>query len=142
MPELDELLDQLHGGVGKSESATADLVREQQRALSLEREIKELARRYDDRNPTHRRRRAELQKNLGASRERLDGLRKSRDALAVNLVELRGQLEPLIDPDRAIGALDSRIPILMFPVRLETRFVGPPSRRELLVRIYPDDCTI
>lgn len=50
----------------------------------------------------------------------------------------------LASPIERIGELDARVPVVFFPVRLETRFSRrPPNGRsdlagELLVRIYPD----
>ncbi len=41
-----------------------------------------------------------------------------------------------------MSAIDPRIPITMLPVRIETRFAGPPASPRLLVRIYPDDVHI
>lgn len=53
----------------------------------------------------------------------------------------------LTDPRTGIAALDDGVPILMMPVRLETRFKtvstpGAPDKRQLWLRIYPDDCWI
>lgn len=51
------------------------------------------------------------------------------------------------DPRQQLGRLPDSSPFALFPVRLETRFVtggdaeGAPQER-LLVRIYPDDCSI
>jgi hypothetical protein len=51
------------------------------------------------------------------------------------------------DPRDAIGALSGETPILLLPVRLETRFRrieddAGGARDELWVRIFPDDCLI
>ncbi|MCY1039703.1 hypothetical protein OV208_00105 [Corallococcus sp. bb12-1] len=51
------------------------------------------------------------------------------------------------DPRSAVGQLDDGVPILLFPVRLETRFKpgSSPSAAaspELWVRVYPDDANI
>jgi hypothetical protein len=43
------------------------------------------------------------------------------------------------DPREGITSLDDTSPILLMPVRLETRFTDD---RTLLVRVYPDDCSI
>jgi hypothetical protein len=51
------------------------------------------------------------------------------------------------DPRRMIDQLPDRSPLAMLPVRIETRFATVGSkeeepRRQLWVRIYPDDCSI
>lgn len=46
------------------------------------------------------------------------------------------------DPKQLITGLDDSIPILLFPVRLETRFVSIDGMHELWVRIFPDDIAI
>ena len=45
-----------------------------------------------------------------------------------------------IDPKSAL--IDTRLPVALFPVRLETRFVQVQGAPQLLVRIYPDDVHI
>ena len=49
------------------------------------------------------------------------------------------RLSEFTDPRRNLGQLPDSAPLILFPVRIETRFVAGP---ELLVRIYPDDCSI
>jgi hypothetical protein len=50
------------------------------------------------------------------------------------------------DPRRMIGELHDGSPLAMLPVRIETRFAtveeNEESRRQLWVRIYPDDCSV
>jgi hypothetical protein len=48
------------------------------------------------------------------------------------------------DPRKAIGGLDDTLPILLLPVRVETRFGTAPDTggRQLWVRIFPDECSI
>ncbi len=57
--------------------------------------------------------------------------------------------EAFSDPRRTVQVLDDGIPLLLLPLRIETRFrtipggpQGIPERRELWVRIYPDDCSV
>src|SRR5437762_3098189 len=45
---------------------------------------------------------------------------------------------PLADPRRGAAQWDDREPVLLFPLRLETRWLGG----ELLVRVFPDDCLV
>ena len=44
------------------------------------------------------------------------------------------------DPRFAIGELRDATPILMFPVRIETRFAAAGD--ELMLRVYPDECLL
>jgi hypothetical protein len=62
-----------------------------------------------------------------------------------NLQSTRGNLFDLVnefvlpEPPRVlISQLDDSLPFLLFPVRLETRFMG----RELWLRVYPDDIAV
>jgi hypothetical protein len=50
----------------------------------------------------------------------------------------------LLGTDRLDGTVSTRQPLLLLPVRLETRFVPAPSGSgsELLLRVYPDDVHI
>ncbi len=71
---------------------------------------------------------------LNAGKGRLDGL--------------WADLLPLTDPTERISGWSDRTPILLFPVRLETRFkkVAVPGANnltdQLWLRIYPDDCLV
>jgi hypothetical protein len=59
-----------------------------------------------------------------------------------------GSLIALGEPDALAGSLADRHPILLYPLRLETRFKKGPSKTtgaltdQLWIRIYPDDCQI
>ena len=60
--------------------------------------------------------------------------------------ELRERFAVFTDPRKGIANLDDATPILLMPVRLETRFKefsrGEAKAHELWVRVYPDDCWI
>ena len=60
--------------------------------------------------------------------------------------ELLGQFFDFSDPREHIGRLSDRIPILMMPLRIETRFKRAEEfggeRDELWVRVYPDDISV
>ena len=70
---------------------------------------------------------------LASSRQELLGVE-------VSLGEWLGAA--ISDPRRRIDGLDDRTPILLFPVRIETRFFGGTDSPELRVRIFPDDIAI
>jgi hypothetical protein len=56
------------------------------------------------------------------------------------------QFEPFTDPRSNAERLSDAFPFVLFPVRLETRFmtsiVDDVARYQLWVRIFPDDCSI
>jgi len=54
---------------------------------------------------------------------------------------LIGQLHEL-PPQQMVTQLDDSIPVLMFPVRLETRFNNADGVNQLWLRIYPDDINV
>ena len=54
---------------------------------------------------------------------------------------------PVIDPRRLVERLSADFPVLLFPVRLETRFMAVTNdagarTEQLWVRIFPDTCSI
>ena len=66
-----------------------------------------------------------------------------------NLNNVKKGLGGLVDefvlpqsPQRMASQLDDGLPCLLFPVRMETRFMGAGANRELWVRVYPDDIAV
>ena len=65
-----------------------------------------------------------------------------------SLNDAAAQFANFSDPRRSVSLLSDTTPFLLFPVRIETRFrtnaspAGIAATHELLVRIYPDDCSI
>ena len=79
---------------------------------------------------------------LGGAENRLLDARKALDARYVDFFTFTNPLE-------FVSRLDDQLPFLLFPVRIETRFMasapnvpGRPPGPEMWVRIYPDDCLI
>ena len=57
------------------------------------------------------------------------------------------QFAAFSDPRQNVGSLSDALPFVLFPVRIETRFASAAgsrdaAKRQLWVRIYPDDCSI
>jgi hypothetical protein len=87
---------------------------------------------------------------LAGTAQRLDeAVTRARDAhVAAQAAEAAAlaALGPHTDPIKHLGRLSDRTPILLLPVRLETRFktvtVRNAPESQLWVRVYPDDCWI
>ena len=47
-----------------------------------------------------------------------------------------------LDPRQWMEQLDGTLPILLFPLRVQTRFAVHPGGRDLLVRVFPDDVSV
>ncbi len=83
------------------------------------------------------------QRELTATIGRLDGRRRAgAEALAAQ-VDLFGAFANPVDN---LARLDDNIPILLMPLRLETRFknvvIDDVARHQLWVRVYPDDIAV
>ena len=65
---------------------------------------------------------------------------KSKAGLAQDIVKQFVQLDP---PSKLIERWDASVPILLLPVRLETRFMrNAAGASELWVRVYPDELSV
>lgn len=83
---------------------------------------------------------AERKRTIAESKKRLSQLRNDRGALLE-------EFATFMDPRENLERLSDSHPILLFPVRLETRFkvlpgAGGGERHQLWVRIFPDECSI
>src|SRR5690349_9850499 len=73
----------------------------------------------------------EAEAGVSGARERV----ARTDAAAAGAIEA---FAAVADPRQSAGQWDDREPVLLFPLRLETRWLGG----ELLVRVFPDDCQV
>lgn len=145
MAEFDQLKVDLNQARGRSAKAAQALAAARERLRRLATERARLARRADPQDPEHGRRSeqleplmAEAEREAKRGSERLAGLREVERGLI-------GSFAVFTDPTENITRLDDEFPLLLLPVRIETRFKtfgDTAAHRELWVRIYPDDCAI
>ena len=139
--------------VNSPEPREIDPEAERQRTQRLQ----ELRKMYDDaiaRLQAAKRRQADLQAainqlqnelnqttpQLGPAQQDAASKRSEADARKGRIAELRAAYDAATS--RLLGSVDTRQPILLLPVRLETRFMRGEAANapmELCVRIYPDD---
>ncbi len=138
--ELQARIQKAQSTVHAEESALFAL---QQRRQRLESEKSGVVRKGGLRSAAYREllaRQAELEKAISGGQSRVVRGRADRDALYE-------ALGPFTDPREHLSELSNAVPILLLPVRLETRFKHFPEEAEgrrfqLWVRVFPDDCSI
>lgn len=106
----------------------------------------QLERHFDPQNEAHIAEQNRL-KTLHAETERRVGVLGSEVAAVEKglLANLEAFL-PLTDPREQVESLSDLFPVLLLPLRLETRFkalqVDDETTHQLWVRVYPDDCAV
>jgi hypothetical protein len=139
-------LEELRRSVAEARAAEAEADAERVRAVAAlrlgERALAEAKRTGDARAERQAARELErLGQEVTAAR---DALRRARGVIREGLPAV----EDAVDPRERIPAFPADVPILLFPVRLETRFgqVDDPrrdiTRTQLWVRIFPDTVSI
>lgn len=129
------------------EAARLELQKARESKARLEAARSAIRRAVRDGNPESAARLQAVETRLETVKRRIaDGQRLSAGAQATLGAALQAFL-PFTDPRERIGEKDSSIPILLFPVRIETRFKqistpGAHRHDELWVRVYPDDCLV
>ncbi|HYM59326.1 MAG TPA: hypothetical protein VEZ11_00385 [Thermoanaerobaculia bacterium] len=120
--------------------ARAAAARERLAALRLQ--LQKLARVSDKANDTAAVERRRLEAEIAKASAENDQAQAEATRLAAAAAAALAAFVKAADPRTGIGGLNDAFPILMMPVRLETRFKQDPRQPQLLVRIYPDDCSI
>ena len=124
--------------------ASAAQARQRQRRLAIQ--LQTLARSVDGDDPVGAAHRERLRGQVREAEHQLAGARSDLASAQERLADAGKGFARFDDPRGNVGRLGDESPFVLFPVRLETRFVtsqhatGP--RSHLLVRIYPDDCSI
>lgn len=83
-----------------------------------------------------------LDREIGRLNEEAKRGRAGLSSLADRLGTLVGEFVLPQTPQQVVAALDDALPCVLFPLRVETRFMPGASGRELWVRVYPDDIAV
>ncbi|MCA0454431.1 MAG: hypothetical protein LCI00_10690 [Chloroflexi bacterium] len=140
MAEFDQIGGELHQARSEKAAAHQQLFESQERVKQLEAEQAALERSFDPQNPADERRLALLKRRLTSAN---GAVVKARDAhnRAIELEQSTfHRFFDFTDPRKNLSGLDDQYPILLMPLRLETRW--RVAERELWVRVYPDDCSV
>ena len=85
---------------------------------------------------------AVLEREIAVLNEQIISSRTNVQSLKTALSNLVGEFVLPLTPQQLVSQLDDSLPCLLFPVRIETRFMGVGNNRELWVRVYPDDIAV
>ena len=132
MPEPSEIVEQLRAARAGHDESSRRVQEAQIRHISLLREKQRLERTGD------RERLQAIEGALQRSSEevaRFSGAQREGRAAVAGLV---AGLHELLTPERLTTLWSADTPILLLPLRVETRFKGS----ELLVRVFPDEIAI
>lgn len=140
MSDFEQLRDELSSHRRKLNESGQRVLLAREAVRQVERALEELAR---TEVPEREDERARLERALKEARA------KAQQAVG-QLAELRigeGQLleafQVFTDPREQLSQWSDRFPILLFPLRLETRFkTSDAGQPQLWVRVYPDTCLI
>jgi hypothetical protein len=112
----------------------------------IESQQAQLKRYYDADNESHRTTKEELSAKYKQTTAEIASVQHGIGALEERLNGILGEFLVLTDPRERIEELSDTFPILMLPLRLETRFkqvaTAEGTQHQLWVRVFPDDCAI
>ncbi len=143
MSEFTDLQDQLDASRQDYRKARSGHLAALERLAKQQRKI-QAAERLGEQSANMLGRLREEERRIKENLEDKAGLFLQADSL---LRENLAAFEPFSDPTQRIEEFDDSFPILLFPVRIETRFkklteVNDRPRHQLWLRIFPDDILI
>jgi hypothetical protein len=149
MNDFQTLRDQLTAIRSQQEAARQQSAAAQERLHKLQRELNTLDRSFDPQNGAQVEQRQSLQQQIERAEDTLNRRKKGLLEVSGALDGIYADFTPFTDPRQMIGQFQDRFPILLMPLRIETRFktFGAPvgavgQRHQLWVRVYPDDCWV
>jgi hypothetical protein len=148
MADFDQIRQQLRAARTARDQAFDALAAAQERLKSIDAQIADLSRALSPNNAQQSAQLAQLQQNRTQAQTGLKQLSDAQAAALANEATLVQSFAGFSDPRQGIQQLNDSTPILMMPVRVETRFktlsvagaAAPQS--QLWVRAFPDDCWI
>lgn len=137
--------NQLSEARALSEQAAQLALRNGERLKRAEQRLNEVERTFDPQNGKKVEERNRLRAERDEAKRAFDAAKDAKSIATNQLTGLIGILQPTTDPRQLITQLEADVPILLLPMRLETRFSTMPGQSGqycLLVRVYPDDALV
>lgn len=148
MSEFDDLRQQLAKTRQARDSASQAVYLAREQLDRLQRDRAQLLRKLDLQNDDDQRQLAALDERIARAEAVLERRRQGYADVSERVAGVYGEFAPLTDPRQMIGQLKDSFPILLLPLRIETRFkstgvIGTPGAiPQLWVRVYPDDLMV
>lgn len=148
MATFEQIRDQLAKDSTALEQAQREQFMAREQAKKSVEGLNNLGRTFQPNDQESIRNQAKLKERLDRNNERYNHLNGLASDINGRLSDLWQTFLPFTDPRENIKRLNDRVPILMLPVRIETRFKKintsgtPVEMQQLWVRVYPDDCSI
>ena len=140
MSEFDQLGSELHQVRSVKALAQQRLFESEEKAKQLKVEQEQIQRSFDPQNPNDARRLAQLQRRLVAANAVVEQARGEYSRLLDIEQNTFKRFFDFSDPRNQLSRLDDLYPILLMPLRIETRW--RVQERQLWVRVYPDDVAV
>jgi hypothetical protein len=119
-------------------AADDEVFAQQNRARTREQQLATLRRQ----GPAFTEQVVKLERELAKLKESVVRQRAGLDSLTDRLGTLVEGLVLEQSPQQLTASLDDALPCVLFPLRIETRFMTGANGRELWVRVYPDDIAV
>ncbi|GAB4488516.1 MAG: hypothetical protein OHK0019_05000 [Saprospiraceae bacterium] len=148
MADFQQIQKNLSNARAAHNKAEGDLFRVNEQLKQVNKQLEQMARWFNPNDQKHVQQRHQLE----SRKADLEGLKNQRGKIVDGL---KGQLADIYpafwdlwsDPRNNAVQMNDDIPIMLFPLRLETRFktvttAGAGTQHQLWVRIFPDECLI
>ena len=148
MSDPHRVLAQVAAAQSQREGANQALHVAREQRAKLERQKKRLLRHFDANDDRLQREIAVLDERIARAATVLERRRQEYAALSERVAGLFEEAAPFTDPRQMIDRFNDAYPILLFPLRIETRFktvIEPRTgdrRPQLWVRVYPDELAV
>nr|MBA3870717.1 hypothetical protein [Anaerolineae bacterium] len=140
MSEFDQLGGELHQARNDKSSASQKLFESQEKVKQLQAQQAQFQRAFDPQNQNDQQQMAVLQRRLEAANGAVIKARFEHERLSQVEQGIFNRFGELTDPRKQLINLDDQYPILLMPLRIETRW--RVQERQLWVRVYPDDVEV
>ena len=147
MPDFNEIQKALFEARTAHDRVSGDLFRINEQLKQNSLALEQTARWFNPNNPEH----VTVRDTLQQKQKKLQGMQNEHQSTFDRLKGELADLYPIFweewtDPRSHTEKMNDDFPVMLFPLRLETRFKTVGSRigqqKQLWVRVYPDDCLV